>query len=161
MSGFFKYIVVCNHEVVTAVRTAQVMVISALGEDPLGQWWPTCPSKWTILVMGMRNSANFSNSKRHVVSFRRITQAKLSHLTGNKKKSSFQRNRAVVENFHTCTTSHWALRQDTDQLPRIIWCRQSHEPALQRKSLWCASQRVTQQISCHGPCRRLAIFPVL
>lgn len=79
-----------------AVRITQAMVISALREDPVGQWWPTGPSKWRILVMGMSNSSNFSNSKRHVVAFKRITQAKLSHLTGNKLKSSFKRNWAYL-----------------------------------------------------------------
>lgn len=78
------------------MRTTEAMGFLALGEDPVGQWWSTYSSKWRILVMGISNSANFSNSKRHIVTLKRITQAKLSHLTGRQMKHSFKRNRAYM-----------------------------------------------------------------
>lgn len=68
------------------------MVISALGEVSVGQWWPACPRKQRILVMGMIDSANFSNNKMHMVAFKIKTQVKLCHLTDNTVKSSFKRS---------------------------------------------------------------------
>lgn len=142
------------------------MVISALGKDPVRQWWPACPRKQRILVVGMISSANFSNNKMCTVAFKRKTQVRLDWQQSQKlsKRSWVYLSCRNLSFLHLSCRKLSCLHNkplgveardwpaDTDlMMLSVTWTRFAEKIPLM--CLWDSYS----EISCHGPGGRLSM----